>query len=156
MCDLTPDHLEVFPDSTLAPSDARTFVREHVCPEHGTFALDALLLVTSELVTNSVLYGCPPITVRLSCLATEFRLEVSDTGTRIPDEQGTSGGLGMGLQIVAGIAREWGTTPLAVGKEIWCLVPSGMLPVRPRREPRLSDLKPGRITAPPAGPAPRR
>src|SRR5512142_2242590 len=119
MCDVTADNCATYSDSVLTiPSAARTFVRTHGCPEHGTFVMGALELVTSELVTNSVLYGLPPITVQLCCLGTEVRLAVRDAGPTLPDEQGTSGGLGLGLVIVAQIAREWGTTPLEVGKEV--------------------------------------
>ena len=143
MCDLTPDQLVSFSGSILAPSEARSFVRQHGCPEHGTIAMDALLLITSELVTNAVLHGQPPIVLRLSCQASEMGLSVSDTGPRLPREQGTRGrpgesgarllhedgtrrSLGLGLFIVAGTAREWGTIPFAIGKEVWCRVPTGM------------------------------
>ena len=128
MCGNTPDHFVAFTDSVVAPSAARAYVRQHSCPDHGTIAVDALLLITSELVTNAVLYGSPPITVGLSCLTSEVRLSVSDTGPTLPNEQGMRGGLG--LVIVARIAREWGTMPLVVGKEVWCRVPTGMLPTR--------------------------
>ena len=144
MCDVTPDHSVTFPDSLLAPTDARSFVRQEGCPTHAAIALDALLLITSELVTNAVRYGRPPIVLRLSCLVSEVRLSVTDTGPetplehgrrprlgetepRFPPGQGTRGGLGLGLVIVATVAREWGTSPLPIGKEVWCRVPTGML-----------------------------
>ena len=125
MCDLTGDQVVVFVDSVLAPGQARDYVRQHACHQHAFIALDALLLVTSELITNAVLHGAPPITLHLSCLISEVRLTISDTGPRLPREQGTRGGLG--LLIVAGISRKWGTTPLLAGKEVWCRVPTGTL-----------------------------
>lgn len=125
MCDLTGDHVVVFENSVLAPGQARDFVRRNSCHQHAFIAMDALLLVTSELITNAVLHGQPPITLHLSCLVSEVRLTIGDTGPKLPREQGTRGGLG--LLIVAGIARQWGTTPLVTGKEVWCRVPTGTL-----------------------------
>jgi signal transduction histidine kinase len=137
MCDLTPDR------SALLSSDpARTvalaleFVRRGVCPEHAETALGALLLVTDELVTNAVRHGRPPVTVHLSCQTDAVRLAVGDAGARFPDEPGASGGLG--LEIVAKATREWGITSLAVGKQVWCRVPTGVL--RARVPQRRSDL----------------
>ncbi len=145
MCDLTPDDGVTFAGAALSfPSAAREFVRGHTCAEHGTFAIHALELVTSELVTNAVLHGQPPVTLLLTCQTTEIRLAVSDAGPglpdgqatfghatpRRPDELGASGSLGLGLKIVAQTARDWGTTTLPVGMEVWCRVPTGMLPQR--------------------------
>lgn len=130
MCDLTPDQLATFPDSKFSPMHARAFVREHGCPEHASAALGALLLVTSELVTNAVLYGAPPITVQLRCLGTEVHVVVGDLGIGLPDGQGAPGSPGLGLLIVADVADEWGTTTLSSGKEVWCRVPTGVMPRR--------------------------
>lgn len=148
MCDVTPDDSVTYAASLASPTDARTYVRQHGCPAHAAIALDALLLIASELVTNAVRYGRPPIVLRLSCLVSEVRLSVADAGPglpleqgrrprlgetepRLPPEQGTCGGLGLGLLIVAKVAREWGTAPLANGKEIWCRVPTGMVQTDP-------------------------
>ena len=122
MCDLTADQHRTFSCSTRSPSAARRFVDDHCCPEHGHLAKDALLLITSELVTNAVFYGKPPIAVQLCCLGTEIRLTVGDAGPG-----------GTGLRIVAGIAREWGTTRLADSNAVWCRVPTGVIPEQ--REP---------------------
>lgn len=133
MCDLTPDQAATFTASRLSPSEARAFVHQHACPEHTPWAMGALLLVTSELVTNAVLHGRPPITLHLSCETNEVRLAVRDTGTGVPTDQASSASLGLGLRIVSGVAREWGVTPLPVGKEVWCQVPTGIRPDVPAR-----------------------
>lgn len=138
MCDLTPDRSVLLSSGAARTvAQALDFVRRSVCPEHEETALGALLLVTDELVTNAVRHGRPPVTVHLSCQTDEVRLAVGDAGARFPDEPGASGGLG--LEIVAKTAREWGATPLAVGKQVWCRVPTGALRARvaPRRR---SDL----------------
>jgi anti-sigma regulatory factor (Ser/Thr protein kinase) len=148
VCDLTPDLLVTFSASLTAPSEARSHVRKHGCPEHGALALDALLLITSELVTNAVQHGQPPIVFRLSCLTREMRLSVSDEGPELPREQGTHGAPhnagrlprvgGLGLVILDKTSREWGTTPLTTGKEVWSLVPTG--PPRRGRTLALVDV----------------
>lgn len=135
MCNQTPDQVATFSDSTLSPSRARTFVRQHACPAHAPTAMGALLLVTSELVTNSVFHGRPPITVHLACHTTEVQVTVRDVGPGLPGAPQTPEGLGLGLRIVAEVAREWGTTPLAVGTEVWCRVPTGVLPEVDARKP---------------------
>ena len=130
MCDLTTDQCATFPDSKFSPMRARAFVREYGCPEHASVALGALLLVTSELVTNAVLHGAPPISVQLRCLGTEVQVVVGDMGDGLPDQQGAPGRLGVGLRIVADVADEWGTTPLPSGTEVWCRIPTGFMPKR--------------------------
>ena len=132
MCDLTADQFATFPDSKFSPMHARAFVREHGCPEHASAALGALLLVTTELVTNAVLHGVPPISVRLRCLGTEVDVVVRDMGDGPPDQQGAPGcpGPGLGLRIVADVADAWGTTPLPSGTETWCRLPTGAMPRR--------------------------
>lgn len=130
MCDLTADQLATFPDSKFSPMHARAFVREHGCPEHASAALGALLLVTSELVTNAVLHGAPPISVRLRCLGTEVHVVVGDMGDGLPAQRGAPGCPGIGLRIVADVADAWGTTPLPSGTEVWCRIPTGFMPKR--------------------------
>ncbi|MER5733580.1 SpoIIE family protein phosphatase [Streptomyces sp. NPDC002138] len=78
-------------------------------------------LVVSELVTNAIRYGEPPIQLRLIHEDTSLICEVSDaSGTaphmrraRIFDEGGR------GLLLVAQLAQRWGTRHTAVGKTIW-------------------------------------
>lgn len=157
MCDLTPDQRVTLSDSVRAPSDARNYVRQHGCPQHLIFAMDALLLITSELVTNAVRYGQPPIVLRLDCLISESRISVSDTGPDLPrglaargdtgdprarlPREGARGSLGMGLIIVAKASREWGTDPLTIGKEVWCRIPTGILPMEVRQaDPLVLDV----------------
>ena len=77
-------------------------MREHGCPEHGTAALGALALVTSELVTNSVLHGRPPIIVRLRCRVHEIDLAVADTGTGLPVASIPVLGAGMVTRVLRG------------------------------------------------------
>jgi anti-sigma regulatory factor (Ser/Thr protein kinase) len=108
-----------------AVSEARAFVAAALESRavHPTVVQRAVLL-TSELVTNAVLYGRPPIQLRLRQTARHAVIEVYD-GTAVlprklrptPDDEH-----GRGLQLVASLAERWGTRPLAHGKSVWCMV----------------------------------
>ncbi|MGW7433981.1 SpoIIE family protein phosphatase [Streptomyces sp. NPDC054861] len=83
-------------------------------------------LIVSELVTNAIRYGAPPVELRL--LRDQDRAlicEVSDgreTSPRLrrarPDEEG-----GRGLFLVAQLADQWGTRYTRQGKTIWAEAP---------------------------------
>lgn len=78
-------------------------------------------LVVSELVTNAIRYGEPPVQLRLIHEGTTLICEVSDaSGTaphmrraRIFDEGGR------GLLLVAQLTQRWGTRHTLFGKTIW-------------------------------------
>lgn len=86
-----------------------------------------VVLVASELVGNAVLHtaasaddlgisweiGADTVTVRV--------VDPSDTPPRLRTADVSVGG-GRGLAIVAALAEDWGTRPLAIGKEIWARV----------------------------------
>ncbi|NUR10098.1 MAG: SpoIIE family protein phosphatase [Nocardioidaceae bacterium] len=81
-------------------------------------------LVTSELVTNAVRYGRPPIDLRARVEAHEVLIEVRDLEVYQPrklrpDEYDEHG---RGLQIVAALADRWGTRPTERGKAVWCVL----------------------------------
>jgi len=126
MCETAPDFSCVLPDAMESPSTARRLVHQHSCPTHGLEVSDALALVTSELVTNAVLYGSAPISLQLFCHQDEVVLSVEDSGLGLPGDGGRSQGLGEGLNIVAHLSSSWGTTPLTVGKAVWCRLPTGI------------------------------
>ena len=91
---------------------------------HNLGDMPTVLLATSELVTNAVMYGTGPIDVSVSCDAGIVRVEVSDndpdaaqvqpTSTNTPDRPD-----GRGLQIVDTLARRWGTMTGPTGKTVW-------------------------------------
>jgi DNA-binding response OmpR family regulator/anti-sigma regulatory factor (Ser/Thr protein kinase) len=84
-----------------------------------------VVLLASELVTNAVVYGLPPIELRLRSGPGHLVLEVRDGATYLPrrlrptpqDEHGR------GLQLVGLLADRWGTRPTPDGKSVWCVVP---------------------------------
>jgi len=85
-------------------------------------------LVASELVTNAIRYGAPPIQLRL-IRDTTLICEVSDASGTAPHLR-RAGGFdegGRGLMVVAQLTRRWGTRYHAGGKTIWCeqMLPEG-------------------------------
>ncbi|MFB7322835.1 MULTISPECIES: SpoIIE family protein phosphatase [unclassified Streptomyces] len=78
-------------------------------------------LVVSELVTNAIRYGQPPIQMRLIYDRTII-CEVSDASSTAPHlhqarifDEG-----GRGLMLVARLTQRWGTRHARDGKTIWC------------------------------------
>ncbi|MFG2210164.1 SpoIIE family protein phosphatase [Streptomyces sp. NPDC048638] len=77
-------------------------------------------LILSELITNAIRYGTPPVTVRL-LRDRVLTCEVSDTSSTSPHlryAETTDEG-GRGLYLVAHLAQRWGTRYTPQGKIIW-------------------------------------
>jgi hypothetical protein len=83
--------------------------------------------VVAELVTNAVLHGRPPITVRVVQHAQGSRVEVVDFGPRPPVRIRDAGQsmTGRGLALVAALSSEWGVEQVeGGGKVIWAEIPA--------------------------------
>ncbi|WP_436849295.1 SpoIIE family protein phosphatase [Streptomyces massasporeus] len=110
---------DVPPDPALVPSvraRCRETLREWGLEEIG-FATE---LIVSELVTNAIRYGSPPVGVRLlhgRCLICEVS-DASGTSPRLRRAAATDEG-GRGLFLVAQFAQRWGTRYTTRGKVIW-------------------------------------
>jgi len=92
-------------------------VRDQVSPD----ALDDLLLATSEVVTNAVEHGAPPISLLVSCDDERVRVEVHDGSPLRPragDPRPTDI-RGRGMRIVERLVDRWGVDPHAHGKTVW-------------------------------------
>jgi anti-sigma regulatory factor (Ser/Thr protein kinase) len=85
-------------------------------------------LGVSELVTNAIIHGRPPLTVAVTGPVTHPRIEVTDHGTGALHpmnlavaEDGVPATFGRGLALVAMNARLWGAepTPDGFGKRVW-------------------------------------
>jgi anti-sigma regulatory factor (Ser/Thr protein kinase) len=93
---------------------------------------DAGVLAVSELVTNAVLHGSDPITLRVTTLPRTVRVAVTDGSNRPPKPRPrvrtwAPGGNrrtdhGRGLTIVENLCHEWGCAPSvqSPGKTVWC------------------------------------
>ncbi|MCW5253175.1 SpoIIE family protein phosphatase [Streptomyces sp. SHP 1-2] len=111
-------------------------VRARVARRLATWGLDEIGFVTelvvSELITNAIRYGLPPLQLRLIHDRTVI-CEVSDTSGTAPHlrratalDEG-----GRGLMLVARLTQRWGTRQAREGKTIWCeqaLPPTGPPP----------------------------
>jgi len=109
--------------------DARRWVAD-LCTEIGRPELsECAQLGVSELVTNALLHGEPPITVRMRGTAEHPRVEVRDSSVEAPilpseplDRPEMDGLLltfGRGLSIVARCAEAWGAEIEDDGKVVW-------------------------------------
>jgi anti-sigma regulatory factor (Ser/Thr protein kinase) len=80
-------------------------------------------LALSEIVTNAVVHGLPPIVVDIRATPERLHVAVTDASPAIPraDETRLDATGGRGLAIVAAVAGEWGceSNPGGAGKRIW-------------------------------------
>lgn len=106
------------PHSPQAPALARHHARTALGGCHlGTEALDDVLLVVSELVTNAVQHALPPVMLRLSHGGASGRatvhVEVTDSGPAAEaSREGDGppvGETGRGNAIVAALSTRYGT-----------------------------------------------
>ncbi|MEU6368677.1 SpoIIE family protein phosphatase [Streptomyces sp. NPDC046931] len=81
-------------------------------------------LVVSELVTNAIRYGSPPVHLRL-IRDTALICEVGDASSTAPHLRRArlSDEGGRGLLIVAQLSRRWGSRHTRFGKTIWAELP---------------------------------
>lgn len=91
---------------------------------HPTCAeADDVLLTMTEVVTNSVRHGEPPIHVELLDAARSLRMSISDASDELPRQRrfpaDSEGGRGMVL--VEALSSRWGVArTLRGGKTVWC------------------------------------
>src|SRR3954453_6318382 len=125
MCESTAPAEQLLPMQRNAPALAREFARRSRCTEHALEVLDDALLLISELVTNSVLHGGPPIVLAIECDGEGLTVRVRDGATDLPvprkasdDDEG-----GRGLSLVDLLTDTWGVEPVAddygSGKQVW-------------------------------------
>ena len=118
------EHLTL-PTDLSSVGNARRFVCEFalacaVAPE----TVDVGMLAVSELVTNALLHGAPPIEVRVAVTPDLVRVEVLDASGQPPRMQpaaGTTSEGGRGLAIVDALTDDWGyvARSAAPGKKVW-------------------------------------
>ncbi|MFR0357277.1 SpoIIE family protein phosphatase [Streptomyces sediminimaris] len=87
----------------------------------GDQARDSALLVISELVTNAVLFGAEPVTVRLVRAGGRLTCEVADTGNGRPRLRRAEllDDHGRGLHVIHKLTTRWGVRWTSTGKAVW-------------------------------------
>jgi serine/threonine-protein kinase RsbW len=119
----------LLPTVMTSPGEARRACRAFARRNHVE-AVDTLLLVLSELVTNAVQYGGAPIGIRIDCEGYGVRIEVSDALANpadvMPRPSPLDGTGGMGLRIVDAMCVGWGARANGNGggKTVWAELPS--------------------------------
>jgi anti-sigma regulatory factor (Ser/Thr protein kinase) len=108
---------------------ARQFAHEYVMhsvPDAAADYVDTIVLVTSELVTNSIRYGTEPgdrFELAVHTRDGRTRIEVRDPVRRRPQPRPASQerDRGRGLLILDGLCH-WGVDEAAFGKTVWAEV----------------------------------
>jgi anti-sigma regulatory factor (Ser/Thr protein kinase) len=123
MCDVTPDLVTMLPMSTDAPSLARELTRHARCLEHKAAISDVAQLLVSELVTNALKHGLPPIELRIRCRDDSIlEVGVSDASPTPPMTKLTEdpeAEHGRGITLVDVLSDSWGVSPSEAGKRVW-------------------------------------
>jgi anti-sigma regulatory factor (Ser/Thr protein kinase) len=112
--------------SPRSVKDARRWV-SRACARLGRLELlDSAELGISELVTNAILHGGPPLSVRMRGTHAHPRIEVADSSQRPPrpnprmtDDDELLSTVGRGLGLVARCANAWGAYIQPEGKIVW-------------------------------------
>jgi anti-sigma regulatory factor (Ser/Thr protein kinase) len=83
---------------------------------------ETALLLVSELATNAIRHGTPPVRLSLRLDSDRLRVEVTDSSPSMPQvaHPGPDQTSGRGLQIVQQLAARWGSqTSRTLGKTVW-------------------------------------
>ena len=124
MCQSTPRAELELPVSREAPARAREFLRVSTCAEQHSAVVDDAVLLVSELVTNSVLHGGPPVVVAVDCDEATLQVRVRDGSPALPAPRDAAHGdeNGRGLALVAEMSADWGVDTEKNGKHVWFVI----------------------------------
>ncbi|MDP9416608.1 MAG: ATP-binding protein, partial [Actinomycetota bacterium] len=118
---------------------SRAFVTEALRAWGLEELIDSATLVCSELVTNALLHGAPPVRLVVRRVGDQVRLEVHDGRRADPvvGRQRLMSSQGRGMALVEMLAAAWGVEPTETGKVVWAQV--GAEPEA--AEPTLDELE---------------
>jgi anti-sigma regulatory factor (Ser/Thr protein kinase) len=121
---MDPDPVRArFPGNLRAPANARTFVTKRldaIVGTDGTDLGDDIVLIVSELVTNSVRAGAATIDLQVNADAERVDVRVTDDAAGWPIARAASvhDQGGRGLSIIEHLADSWSTTAHSPGKTV--------------------------------------
>lgn len=106
------------------PAQARRAVTECTSRLGLEEAGDDLLLLVSELVTNAVRHGVPPVRLQVDVDDTQVRVAVDDGDPRPPRPRtaDTDAEGGRGMVLVDLLSCEHGVLPQPPGKSVWASI----------------------------------
>ncbi|WP_214410946.1 ATP-binding protein [Sphaerisporangium fuscum] len=111
------------PSDRVVVSKVRDMVRWALTGWGLPELVDDVVLMVSELVTNAIAHGAPPIRLSLRAGDGALRGEVTDHGEGLPHRLhvGDEVDHGRGLLIVDALADRWGVSsvPERAGKGVW-------------------------------------
>jgi len=124
MCTDTPRQQVVLPADASAPRAARAWLRAVGCSTHGGELLDDAQLLVSELVTNAVRYGAPPVVLAVDCDGGGLHVRVRDGSPALPVPRAAAADeeSGRGFLLLDLLSGRWGVeaeSEGAGGKEVW-------------------------------------
>jgi anti-sigma regulatory factor (Ser/Thr protein kinase) len=130
---IQPEVMVELPADPGAARLARNVVRSGAGSALPPAVLDDLLLLVTEVVTNAVLHGSPPITMQVEVIPepTTVKVAVSDghAGSPLVRASDRAAITGRGMAVVDALASRWGVEWLAEGgKTIWFEVLAGTRP----------------------------
>jgi anti-sigma regulatory factor (Ser/Thr protein kinase) len=108
--------------SPRCPRDARCFVNDAIDAWGvGGDTRDVIRLLTTELVTNAMLHGSPPIHVDVTRNGSTIRVAVADMNPMPPVVRpfDPAAATGHGLLLMDRLAGRWGVEANAEGKRVW-------------------------------------
>lgn len=108
-------------DSPQAAAQARRFLADAAREEQLGPMADDLAVVVSELVTNAVRHGAPPVTLEIDTTDDAVTVVVEDAspGRPGPVEALEDAEGGRGLSLVEALSADTGVRPLPPGKAVW-------------------------------------
>ncbi len=118
----TPSVLAL-PNGPHAPGQARDFIRGSSVFRTES-SRDSAVLIVSELVTNAVTHGRPPIVLKVERVQSGVQISVADDHPHVPVLRSPSrvAVAGRGMRVIDALAASWGVRSRSVGKSIWVLV----------------------------------
>ena len=114
------------PPEPASAGVARRFVEQALGEIVRPAAIDVVVLLTSELVTNAVVHAGTPVDVLVRDLHGWVQIEVFDAGQQVPVvvDGVLASQSGRGLRIVAALSEAWGVDRRRDGKTVWFRCPA--------------------------------